>query len=181
MIEPPPAFCITGITARMPRNTPFALTVICSSQVAILSKSAGLLLLAYVLGFLTVITLRDGRKQPISKTMPAWLLQLGLVTAAALLLGGWLLWRNWSLYGDITASNQILRYFGGDRGYTLIEVSRELSGLWDSIFAVFGGFNIIPPSWVYLVWNAIILAAVVGIVIEMVRRILARNKLSSGR
>ena len=46
---------------------------------AILSKTAGLLLLAYVLGFLTIIALRDGGKQAISKTVPAWLLQLGLV------------------------------------------------------------------------------------------------------
>ena len=32
-IEPPLAFCITGITARMPRNTPLALMLIWRSQV----------------------------------------------------------------------------------------------------------------------------------------------------
>ncbi len=148
---------------------------------AILSKAAGLLLLVYVLGFLTIITVRDNRKQAISKTVPTWFLQLGLVTAVSLLFGGWLLWRNWSLYGDITANNQILAYFGGDRSYSLLEVSRELSGLWNSIFAVFGSFNIIPPPWVYLVWNAIILTALLGLVIEIARRLHNRNKFARAR
>ena len=41
-IAPPLAFCITGITARMPRNTPLALMLICRSQVAMLSRSGSL-------------------------------------------------------------------------------------------------------------------------------------------
>src|SRR6266705_380886 len=39
MIEPRLACCITGTTARMPKNTPRALTVICSSHTARLSRS----------------------------------------------------------------------------------------------------------------------------------------------
>ncbi|MDX1686389.1 MAG: hypothetical protein R3248_00265, partial [Candidatus Promineifilaceae bacterium] len=85
------------------------------------------------------------------------------VLAPALAVGGWLLWRNWTLYGDVTAANQFVRLAGGDRGYTLAQALAELPGAWDSLFAVFGWFNVRAPGWVYWLWDGIVLLALVGI------------------
>jgi hypothetical protein len=86
------------------------------------------------------------------------------------MLGGWLLWRNWQLYGDITAANEFVRLAGGDRRYSLIQVFREIPGLWTSLFAVFGWFNILAPKWIYLIWNGIVGASIIGAVIHVWRR-----------
>jgi len=143
---------------------------------SILTKMAGLLLLGYGLGFLTITIIRESRNQKASGAFRNWFFQAGLVTVIALLVSGWLLWRNWQLYGDITATNQHLRFIGSDRQYSLLEVFSETSGLWASIFAVFGWFNIVPPDWVYLVWNGMALAAVIGMLLEAWRRLRARSK-----
>ncbi len=137
---------------------------------AVLSKMAGLLLLIFALGFIVVLLWRNdrGREGPISIY---GFLRLGTLVAIALLFSGWLLWRNWQLYGDITATNQFVRIAGGDREYSLFQVLGESSGLWSSFFALFGWFNLRPPGWVYLVWNGIVLAAGAGVLVELVRSI----------
>jgi 4-amino-4-deoxy-L-arabinose transferase-like glycosyltransferase len=136
---------------------------------AILSKTAGLLLLLYACGFLTLLFWRDSQREDSRVSPKSWLIDLGKVVIPALLLGGWLLWRNWQLYGDVTATSQILRFFGGDRAYTLGQVLGESSGLWISLFAVFGWFNVRPPEWVQIVWNGIVLVALLGVVLATIR------------
>lgn len=124
---------------------------------AILTKNAGTLLLLYSLGFLSLLWLRD-RERP-SRICVSLLLFL----APALLMGGWLWWRNWLLYGDPTATAPFIRLAGGDRGYTLWQVLAESGGLWQSLFAIFGWFNVRPPEWLLWLWNGIVLAAIVGV------------------
>jgi hypothetical protein len=98
------------------------------------------------------------------------------VVLVGLIISGWLLWRNWQLYGDITATNKILAFFGGSRDYTLWQVFNESSSLWTSLFAVFGWFNVRPPSWVHTVWTGIVLAALLGLVVATVRHLHGREK-----
>ncbi|MCA9938309.1 MAG: glycosyltransferase family 39 protein [Anaerolineales bacterium] len=130
---------------------------------AMLSKNAGLLLLAYAAGFLFLLIWR-GQK-------PHVVLRAILITAGvALLAGGWLYWRNWQLYGDITATNQFIRIAGGDQGYAVREVLRETAKIGDSLIAVFGWFNVRAPQWVYGVWQGIALLAVVGGLFAAARR-----------
>jgi hypothetical protein len=124
---------------------------------AALSKATGLLLIAFTTGTLVLLALRDRR--------PRLLLEAAVFLALpALLMVGWLLWRNWLLYGDPTAANQFVKYFGGSRDYGVLDVLAESSGLWLSLFAVFGWFNVRAPDWVYWVWNGIVLLAVAGAV-----------------
>ena len=125
---------------------------------AILSKTAGLLLLAYAGLWLLVLAWRDHGRSFLRKGV-VW---AGLLLVTAGLLGGPLLWRNWILYGDITAASQFIRLAGGDRGYTFAQVLAEMGGLWRSLFAVFGWMNVAPPSWVYMVWYGLALLAVGG-------------------
>jgi 4-amino-4-deoxy-L-arabinose transferase-like glycosyltransferase len=122
---------------------------------AALTKATGLLLLLYAMGFLLLRAWRDGRQET------AWQTAVYLLLPA-LLLSGWLYGRNWLLYGDPTAANQFVSYFGGSRAFGLREVLAESSGLWLSLFAVFGWFNVRPPDWIYWAWNGVVLAAAAG-------------------
>ena len=124
---------------------------------ATLSKSAGLLLLPFAAGVLLwrAFWHRDSLWSMLRRFV-------FFVLAPALAVGGWLLWRNWTLYGDVTAANQFVRLAGGDRGYTLVQALAELPGMWDSLFAVFGWFNVRAPEWIYWLWDGIVLLALVG-------------------
>jgi len=141
---------------------------------AILTKTAGLLLLLYALGLLSLLVWREGPGEGSIVDRASTVLKDGLRTLApvlgpALLIGGWLLWRNWQLYGDITAAGPIIEIFGGDRSYTLGQVLGESSGLWASMFAVFGWFNVRPPGWVHLIWNGFVLVALAGLILGIFR------------
>lgn len=131
---------------------------------AILTKNAGALLLVYALGVVALTAVRDraGWRRAVG-----WLATLGVT---AVVVGGWLWLRNWQLYGDPTATEPFIRIAGGDRGYTLGQALGEWRGLWLSIFAVFGWFNVRPPVWVYGFWNGVALLAAVGGVWRILQR-----------
>lgn len=118
---------------------------------AALSKTAGLALLAYV-GL--VLWLRPG-------SFRQKLVTIVYVFVPAGLLAGWLLWRNWSLYGDPTATNQFILFEGASR-LTPWQIFSQNSGLWKSLVAVFGWFNVAAPAGVYLVWAGLAVVALIG-------------------
>lgn len=122
---------------------------------AALTKTAGILLLVYSLGFLGVLAWRYNRPK-----LLAW--AVGLTGGAAVLVAGWLWWRNFSLYGDPTAANQFIRLAGGDRNASISQVLGETDGLLTSLVAIFGWFNLRAPAWVYWTWWTIALAAGLG-------------------
>lgn len=123
---------------------------------AMLTKMAGFVLLAYAAFVVVVAAWRRERATGRVLRAASWLV------LPASLLGGWLLWRNWQLYGDPTATNQFVRIFGGHEENTLARVLDESRGLWLSLFAVFGWFNLRAPSWVYWVWNGLVVAGLAG-------------------
>ncbi|MBP7998619.1 MAG: hypothetical protein KA314_07010 [Chloroflexi bacterium] len=130
---------------------------------AVLSKNAGTLLLLFCLGFFVV--------------MAWWKREVKVLGAAAiytllpvLLLSGWLWWRNWLLYGDPTAATVFVRIAGGDRGYTLWQVLAETPGLWASLFAIFGWFNVRASESVFWVWYTLVAVALIGWGIRFVSR-----------
>ncbi len=125
---------------------------------AILSKAAGILLLVYGAGVLAVFVWKQGGDRRWARAAGA----VALVAVPALLVGGWLLWRNWTLYGDPTAANQFVLLAGGERPYTLRQVWHDMDRVWLSLFATFGWMNIRPPAWAHAVWSSLALAAVAG-------------------
>ncbi len=153
---------------------------------AALSKNAGILLALYGVGITVAWSLFSGGWWfiPGKKNAPAqsasqspksliahgqWLIaHLGLLLTPILLLAGWLWWRNWTLYGDITATSEFVRFAGGDRGYTLAQVLAESGGLWQSLFAIFGWFNVRPPDWLFWLWYGVVATAVAGGIKAMV-------------
>jgi 4-amino-4-deoxy-L-arabinose transferase-like glycosyltransferase len=125
---------------------------------AMLSKAAGLLLLVYSAAVVAAVVWRAGGARRWGRAAGA----AALVAGPALLLGGWLLWRNWALYGDPTAANQFFLMAGGERTYTLLQVWGDMDRIWTSLFARFGWMNLRPPAWIWGVWSAIAVAAVAG-------------------
>lgn len=131
--------------------------------IAILSKMTGLLLLGYALGVLFLLALRNGNWRSLVKATL-------IVTFTSLFLAGWMLWRNWVLYGDLTATNQFIALAGGNRNYTLQQVWQEMDRVWYSIFAYFGWMAIRAPNWVYTIWHSLIIGAIVGVVMAWMHR-----------
>ncbi len=134
-----------------------------TAGLALLSKTAGLLLLVYAACFAWLVRWRRTGRPLAALAAALW------VVAPALLLGGWLLLRNWQLYGDPTAANQFVRLAGGDRGYSVAEVLAESPGLLYSAIAVFGWFNVRAPSWIYAAWGALVALAVTSIALRLAR------------
>ncbi len=138
---------------------------------AALSKNAGITLLLYTTGFLALLAIRrradgvEGAGPESEPAMVGWRL-IGAaavwVVLPAVLLAGWLWIRNATLYGDFTATNQFVQIAGGDRDYSLLQVLMETRGLWLSLFAVFGWFNLRAPDWVYWFWSALAGLAIIG-------------------
>lgn len=128
---------------------------------AILSKTAGLLLLLYAVIFVSIVSWRE-----ISGKERWWRIarSIAFIVVPALLISGWQLWRNLSLYGDLTATNEIVRLAGTGQSYSLGQVLPAFTGLWRSSVAVFGWFNITAPVWIYLFWVGLVVSAVIGAV-----------------
>lgn len=129
---------------------------------AILSKTAGLLLLGLAGLLFVIMAVREKRPRLLLDAL-LW------VAMPALLLSGWLLWRNWTLYGDPTAANRFIELAGGDRDYTLAQVWGEASRVWYSFLGVFGWMNVRPPTWLYTLWHGIILVGIGGVIYQRLR------------
>ncbi|MFN2137858.1 MAG: ArnT family glycosyltransferase [Candidatus Promineifilaceae bacterium] len=132
---------------------------------AILSKMAGLGLLLLAFAVLAMMAWRDWRFRPGEEGSDqlSWLWQLVrrsfLVAVPALLLSGWLLWRNWVIYGDITAVSQFVAMAGKDRQFTLRQVWHDIDRVALSTVGYFGWMNVLSPRWIYLTWTGILALA----------------------
>lgn len=125
---------------------------------AVLSKTAGLLLLVWAMAALGWLSWRYGRYR--------WRDLLIFTLGPALLMSGWLLWRNWVLYGDPTATNVFITLAGGDRDLTVWQALAQFGRVWQSLFAFFGWMTVQPPSWVYGVWYGIVGGGAAGILLK---------------
>ncbi|MEZ4645620.1 MAG: hypothetical protein R3E31_23280 [Chloroflexota bacterium] len=124
-----------------------------------LTKMTGLLLL--VLAVVVIILWWFSPQPSTDMKRSTRIKQLLLLILPVLLISGWLFWRNWTLYGDPTATNQFVILAG--------EIVSTRCARFGQIWIVsgcpcllFGWMNVRPPTWVYGVWQGIVLAAAGG-------------------
>lgn len=138
-----------------PMRRHHALTLGILIGLAILTKNTGLLLLPYTALFL----LAKAR----GRINAQWVEMGALVVLPVLVLTGWHFWRNFTLYGDPTATNQFIELGGGERQLPAWFIVQHLDLLWLSTIAFFGWMNVLAPMWVFGVWIALFIGALIGI------------------
>ncbi len=131
-----------------------------SLGLAMLSKTAGVLLLVWVVAVAGWWWWRVGREQHGRAPLRRDFILLTLLPAA--LIAGWWFWRNWLLYGDVTATQMFIELAGGERTLTMRQLGRELVKVGQSAVAYFGWMTVQPPPLVYWLWVGIVLLALGG-------------------
>ena len=110
---------------------------------ASLSKLSGIFIIAPA--GLTLLFLAWQRRS--FSILLRWSLISGVV---ALLVAGWWFVRNWMLFGDPLALEAMFAILPRrPEPPTVAELLARAEGVWRSIWAVFGWFNIVVPDWVY--------------------------------
>lgn len=123
---------------------------------AALAKLSGLLLVAPAIFTLTVATWR-------TRSWRSFWQAASLTGGMALLVAGWWYLRNWLLFGDPLLLNVM---FAGvppqATPATLAELLALAPGVWRSMWAVFGWFNVLASPWLYHFYTVLSVLAVVG-------------------
>jgi hypothetical protein len=121
---------------------------------AALSKLSGLLLVA--LAAITACSARRGAPTPGACSGTAAL----LISGTALMVAGWWYLRNWLLFGDpLLLSVMFAGVPPQAAAASMAELLALAPGIWRSMWAVFGWFNVLAAPWVY--WLFTLLGRVV--------------------
>jgi hypothetical protein len=126
---------------------------------AALSKLSGLALAAPVA---LTIALLAWRRRSVKDFVLAGL----VAAAAAAAIGGWWYVRNWLLYGDPTGLPAMFDVL--PRRATAPGIAELLSrgqGVWRSVWAVFGWFNVLTDDWLVSVYTWLCLIGAAGLLI----------------
>ena len=129
---------------------------------AALTKASGLALAISVPAFVLWGELR--RRAPLRRLVIV-ALALALPIAA---LAGWFYARNWLLYGDPTGT-QMMAAIAGPRipNATLFEIAGEWRSFLTAYIGMFGAVNIPIPQWMYAAFEIVLVAAGVGLLLEI--------------
>ncbi|MFN8474794.1 MAG: glycosyltransferase family 39 protein [Anaerolineae bacterium] len=130
---------------------------------AALSKLSGLALIGFVVA---VVSLRALTRRSLRDFL-AWNAAL---LALPLAIAGWFYWRNFTLYGDPLALDIHLTLSGRRTPRpSPWQLFLELDSVRHSFWGVFGWFNVPVPPWMFAVYDALSIAALVGMAIGVWR------------
>jgi 4-amino-4-deoxy-L-arabinose transferase-like glycosyltransferase len=93
-----------------------------------------------------------------------------ILLAAALVLGGWWVVRNYMLYGDFTGLAANAAAWGVRGPMTAPEYLVELRNLRRTFWANFGYGNVPVPGWVYALADTFMIGGVIGLLVTASRR-----------
>lgn len=111
--------------------------------------------------------------------LPRWLLRgsldFALLMLPVLLIAGWWYARNIRLYGDLLGWSAFIAVLG-ERAQpaSLAQLWDEREGFLASYWGLFGGVNVPMAGWIYTALNGLLLAAIPGFVLYLLR--LARGE-----
>ena len=123
---------------------------------AALSKLSGLLLVASVVFTIVLVAWRARAWRVV------WTGGL-LVGFTAVAVAGWWYGRNWLFFGDpLLLSVMFAGVPPQAQPASLAELLALAPGVWRSMWAVFGWFNVLAPAWFYWLYTLLALLALVG-------------------
>lgn len=129
---------------------------------AALTKASGLALAISVPAFVLANMLRT--RMPLRRVIVT-ALSMALPAAA---LAGWFYARNWILYGDPTGT-QMMAAIAGPRipNASLLEIAGEWRSFLTAYIGMFGAVNIPIPQWMYAAFEALLVGAGIGLLLEI--------------
>jgi hypothetical protein len=131
---------------------------------AALSKLSGLLLVA--LAAITAV----GTAWRAHTWRVLWQAAL-LISGAALMVAGWWYLRNWLLFGDpLLLSVMFAGVPPQAAAASMAELLALAPGIWRSMWAVFGWFNVLAAPWVYWLFTLLAVLSIVGWLIGWIGR-----------
>lgn len=160
----------SGSASRAP-TVPELLLLGALAGVAALAQLSGVALVG--IAGLTLIAIAWRQRAPFSRLV-AWVVVMGL---AALLVAGWWYIRNLALYGDPLGLQAMFDVLPKRKVRpTLGELAARAEGVWRSMWAVFGWFNVVVDNWVYAVYGILSLVAIGGLVFAWPVRSIERRR-----
>ena len=105
-----------------------------------------------------------------ARAWKTWLLRAVAVTLVVAAIAGWWYVRNIALYGELTGLERMVEVAGArPAGFRVMDLLAEWKGFWYSFWGVFGGFNVLAPSWFYALTGGLSLVAGAGLVLGLIR------------
>ncbi|MEM7113885.1 MAG: hypothetical protein AAF614_15725 [Chloroflexota bacterium] len=141
---------------------------------AALAKFPGLALMFMALGTIFIYEWKQSTRlatlAELLRLLGRTLLQWLIVAIPFVLIAGWWYWRNKVLYGDWLGWSAFFEVLG------VRATPASLAQLWDerfgfmmSYWGLFGGVNVPMPLWIYQVLNAVVIIAVPGFFVWLIR------------
>ena len=98
------------------------------------------------------------------------LISFTLIMLPVLLIAGWWYLRNIQLYGDWLGWNAFIAVLG-QRGHpaSLAQLWGERRGFLMAYWGLFGGVNVPMPTWIYIIFNGLLLLSVAGFCLYFIR------------
>ncbi len=110
------------------------------------------------------------------KDWRSWLIRGVVLVAMTVLIGGWWYLRNQMLYGEMLGIGRMADIAGSrPAGFALLDLVGEWTGFWYSYWGVFGGFNLLAPSWFFTIVGGLLLVAGLGLLLGLGRRFAHRD------
>jgi hypothetical protein len=129
---------------------------------AALTKASGLALSLSVPFFVLLFALRA--RQPLSRVV----LNALAIALPAAAIAGWFYARNYVLYGDLTGTQMMAAIAGArEPAATLGEIAGEWRSFLTAYIAMFGAVNIPVPQWMYAAFEAVLVCAGAGLLLEV--------------